>query len=85
METILSSKGQLVLPAAVRRRLRLEKGERLTVEFRNDGVLLRPAAHRQNYRMVKHPVSGLSVMVPERRSDRKVTAAEIARLNAELL
>jgi len=85
METILSSKGQLVLPAAARRRLRLEKGERLTVEFRDDGVLLRPVAHHKSYRMVKHPVSGLSVMVPERPSGGKVTAAEIARLNAELL
>lgn len=74
-----------MLPAEARRRLRLVKGERLTVEFREDGVLLRPASLGQTYRMVKHPVSGLSVMVPARRTGKKVTAAEIARLNAELL
>jgi hypothetical protein len=55
------------------------------VEFREDGVLLRPAAQSQSYRMVKHPVSGLSVMVPARRNGHKVTATEIAHLNAELL
>jgi AbrB family looped-hinge helix DNA binding protein len=42
METTLSSKGQIVLPAAVRRQLRLVQGERLAVEFRDGGVLLRP-------------------------------------------
>jgi AbrB family looped-hinge helix DNA binding protein len=85
METILSSKGQLVLPVEARKRLRLEKGERLSVEFRDGGVFLLPVVRNRGYRLEKHPVSGLSVMVPNRKSGHKVTAAEIARLNAELL
>jgi AbrB family looped-hinge helix DNA binding protein len=85
METTLSSKGQIVLPAAARRRLRLEQGERLAVEFRDGGVLLRPMNAPRAYRLVNHPVSGLPVMVPVGARGRLVTAAEIAKLNAELL
>jgi AbrB family looped-hinge helix DNA binding protein len=85
METTLSSKGQIVLPAAARRRLHLARGERLAVEFREGGVLLRPMNVLRAYRMVNHPVSGLPAMVPVGPRGRLVTAAEIAKLNAELL
>ena len=85
METTLSSKGQIVLPAAARRRLRLEQGEHLAVEFRDGGVLLRPMNAPRAYKMVNHPAAGLPVMVPIGPRGRLVTAAEIAKLNAELL
>ena len=85
METTLSSKGQIVLPAAARRRLHLARGERLAVEFREGGVLLRPMNVPRAYKMVNHPVSGLPAMVPVGPRGRQVTAAEIAKLNAELL
>jgi AbrB family looped-hinge helix DNA binding protein len=42
--TALSSKGRVILPAAVRRRRNWQAGTRLTVEETADGVLLRPAA-----------------------------------------
>lgn len=85
METTVSSKGQIVLPAAARRRLRLARGDRLTVEFRDGSVLLRPLNAPRSYKVVKHPVSGLPAMMPVGPRGRRVTAAEIARLNAELL
>ena len=85
METTLSSKGQIVLPAAARRRLHLARGERLAVEFRDGGVFLRPMNAPRAYKMVNHPVSGLPAMVPVGPRGRLVTAAEIAKLNAELL
>ena len=85
METTLSSKGQLVLPATVRRQLRLAKGERLSIEVRGYSVILRPVTQQRGYKTARHPRSGLPVMVALRRSKRKVTAAEIARLHAELL
>ena len=84
METTVSSKGQVVLPAAARQRLRLSQGERLAVELRDGGVFLRPIGAARAFRMVVHPGSGLPVMKPVARGGRKVTAAEIARLNAEL-
>jgi AbrB family looped-hinge helix DNA binding protein len=80
----LSSKGQIVLPAEVRRRLRLVKGERLSVEVRDGSVVLRPLAEPRRYKSARHPRSGLPVMVALQPPKRKVSAAEIARLLAEL-
>jgi AbrB family looped-hinge helix DNA binding protein len=85
METTLSSKGQLVLPVEARRKLRLSKGERLNVEIRDGGIFLRAAREMRRYQLKKHPVSGLSVMMPIKATGRKVSAAEIAQLNADLL
>ena len=85
MQTTLSSKGQLVLPAEVRRKLRLGHGEKLSVELRDDGVFLKPSSNSGGYVTEKHPVSGLPVMKSARKSERKVTAEQIAQLNAELL
>lgn len=84
MRATISSKGQVVLPAEVRRRLRLAKGELLSIEVRGDSVLLRPLAEPRRYKTVRHPKSGLPVMVAVKAPKRKVTAAEIARLHAEL-
>jgi len=83
--TTVSSKGQLVLPAEVRRQLRIAKGERLSVEVRGDSVVLRPLTGRRRYKAARHPKSGLPVMVAVKPPKRKVNAAEIARLHAELL
>lgn len=85
MRTTLSSKGQLVLPAEVRRQLRLAKGERLSIEVRGDSVVLRPVAQPRLYKTVRHPRSGLPVMAALKPPKRRVTAAEIAQLHAELL
>lgn len=41
--TTISTKGQVILPKAVRDRLHWNAGTRLTVEQTADGVLLRPA------------------------------------------
>jgi AbrB family looped-hinge helix DNA binding protein len=43
LSTTLSTKGQVILPAAVRRRRNWNAGTRLTVEETPDGVLLRSA------------------------------------------
>lgn len=41
--TTLSTKGQLILPLAIRRKRRWEAGTKLIVEETPDGVLLKPA------------------------------------------
>ncbi len=41
--TTVSTKGQVILPMAVRRALRWEAGTRLVVESTAEGVLLKPA------------------------------------------
>jgi AbrB family looped-hinge helix DNA binding protein len=85
MKATLSSKGQLVLPAEVRRRLRLGRGEEVEVEMRDGAVVLTPASRTRRYKKRRHPVSRLPVMVAAERPSRKVSAAEIARLSAALL
>ena len=42
LTTTVSTKGQIVLPQAIRRALRWEAGTRLVVENRPEGVLLKP-------------------------------------------
>jgi AbrB family looped-hinge helix DNA binding protein len=44
LTTVLSTKGQVILPKAVREQRRWTPGTRLIVEDTADGVLLKPAA-----------------------------------------
>ena len=43
LTTIVSTKGQVILPMAIRRQRHWDAGTRLVVEDREDGVLLRSA------------------------------------------
>ncbi|AWM06507.1 MULTISPECIES: AbrB/MazE/SpoVT family DNA-binding domain-containing protein [Bradyrhizobium] len=43
LTTIVSTKGQVILPSAIRRRREWKTGTRLTVEDTPEGVLLKPA------------------------------------------
>lgn len=43
LTTTLSTKGQIILPAAIRRRRHWDAGTRLVVEETDEGVLLKPA------------------------------------------
>lgn len=45
LTTIVSTKGQVILPMAIRRQKRWGAGTRLVVEDTTEGVLLRPAPH----------------------------------------
>jgi AbrB family looped-hinge helix DNA binding protein len=47
MQTKMSTKGQVVLPKAIREKRRWKAGTRLTVEERPDGVLLKPVAKQK--------------------------------------
>jgi AbrB family looped-hinge helix DNA binding protein len=85
MKVTLSSKGQLVLPAEIRRQLRLVRGAALTIEVRDDALVLRAMARSRRYKTTRHPVSGLPVMTALERPAKKVTAAEIARVAADLV
>lgn len=41
--TKVSSKGQVVIPAEIRKRLGIRKGQQLIVETQGDAIVLRPA------------------------------------------
>jgi AbrB family looped-hinge helix DNA binding protein len=42
METSITIKGQIVIPAKIRQRLGLKKGTKISVEERNGAIVLRP-------------------------------------------
>ena len=42
METVVTIKGQVVIPAKIRHRLGIKKGSRFHVEERNGEIILRP-------------------------------------------
>ena len=56
--TEVGKRGTVVIPAALRRRFGLEEGSLVVVEFRDEGILIRPA--------VAMPVE---IYTPERRAE----------------
>lgn len=58
MQVTLSSKGQLVLPAPIRRRLRLKARSKIELEEREGGVLIRPAGKSQSFKPIDYPPPG---------------------------
>ncbi len=42
METTATSKGQIVIPASIRRRLGIKEGTRIKIEERGDEIILKP-------------------------------------------
>ncbi len=58
MQLTLSSKGQIVLPAPVRRRLRLKPRAKLELEEREDGLFLRPVAKARAIEPLDYPPPG---------------------------
>lgn len=58
MQLTLSSKGQIVLPAPVRRRLRLKARAKLELEERDGGVFLRPATPARAFVSIEPAPSG---------------------------
>jgi AbrB family looped-hinge helix DNA binding protein len=56
-KVILSEKGQICLPAALRRRYGLQKGDRLTVEEINGAIVLHP--------LPRHPLLALRGKLPD--------------------
>ncbi len=43
MTTVLTTKGQIVIPSEIRRRLNIKKGTRFYVEEREQEIVLKPA------------------------------------------
>lgn len=58
MQLTLSSKGQVVLPAPVRRRLRLKPRAKLELEERDGGLFLRPARSSAGIEPISYPPPG---------------------------
>jgi AbrB family looped-hinge helix DNA binding protein len=72
----MSSKGQIVIPQQIRRRIGLREGSRVNVEATEDGVLLRPTrTATRGWRRWRGAFAGKALLKALRREH----AAEIVR------
>jgi AbrB family looped-hinge helix DNA binding protein len=63
MQTKISTKGQVVLPSGIRRRLGLQPGDALDADLDGERIVLTPRrSRRATARIVKDPVTGLPVL-----------------------
>jgi AbrB family looped-hinge helix DNA binding protein len=63
MRTKVSTKGQVVLPSRIRRRLGLQPGDSLDAEMDGQRIILTPRRERRGTaRIIKDPVTGLPVL-----------------------
>jgi AbrB family looped-hinge helix DNA binding protein len=75
MQTKVSTKGQVVLPSRIRRRLGLQPGDSLDAELEGERIILIPRrARRGSARIVMDPVTGLPVLT---------AGADAAKLTSE--
>jgi AbrB family looped-hinge helix DNA binding protein len=58
MQLTLSSKGQIVLPAPMRRRLKLKTRAKLEIEERDGGLFLRPSKSVPTVEPIAYPAPG---------------------------
>ena len=58
MQLTLSRKGQIVLPAPMRRRLRLKARSKLEIEERDGGLFLRPSDALPAFEPIDYPPPG---------------------------
>jgi AbrB family looped-hinge helix DNA binding protein len=80
MTTIkISEKGQITLPATVRRRLRLEPRSSVSVEVRDDEIVLRPVRPISELKGIFHAYAGRrgASWESERRHMEKAVAEEV--------
>lgn len=64
MQLTLSSKGQIVLPAPMRRRLRLKTRAKLEIEERDGGLFIRPAKAVPPITPIDYPPPGTLKLDP---------------------
>jgi len=83
MRTKVSTKGQVVLPSGIRRRLGLEPGNSLDAALEGGRIILTPHRGRgERARIVKDPVTGLPVLAASGNSA-KITGRQVREILAE--
>jgi len=83
METKISTKGQVVLPSRLREKLGLRPGDALEVRLDGDSIVLRPRRpRRRKARIIKDPITGLSVLTAGPGAP-KLTSKQVAEILAD--
>jgi len=80
MQTKLSTKGQVVVPGPLRRRLGLEAGDSLEAKVEADRLVLIPKKKRlRKTRVIADPITGLPVLTAGPKSPR-LTSAQVREI-----
>jgi len=80
MQTKLSTKGQVVVPGPLRRRLGLEAGDSLEAKVEADRLVLIPKKKRlRKTRIIADPITGLPVLTAGPKSPR-LTSAQVREI-----
>ena len=83
MFTRVSTKGQVVVPSKIRRRLGLQPGDPLEAKIEGQTIVLTPQkARRRKAQIVSDPVTGLPVLSAGATAA-KLTSAEVREILAE--
>ena len=85
METRVSSKGQVVLPLPIRRKLGLRAGDSLDVSVKRSEIVLRPrTSRRARAAIVPDALTGLPVLTAGRGAPR-LTSEQVQDILSDLL
>ena len=83
MQTKLSTKGQVVVPGRIRRKLGLQPGDSLEAEVEGERIVLTPRTSRRHpARIIIDPVTGLPALSVEPGSA-KLTSRQVYEILAE--
>jgi AbrB family looped-hinge helix DNA binding protein len=83
METKISTKGQVVLPQAIRRKMNLRAGDRLEARIEGERIVLIPTKKRSHRgRIIKDPLTGLPVLTAGPGAP-KLTNKQVAEILAD--
>ena len=78
MQTKVSTKGQIVLPAPLRRRLGIRAGDPLDISVERDRIVLTaPKRNHSTARIIEDPITGLPVI--DVGSDAPILTSEMVR------
>jgi AbrB family looped-hinge helix DNA binding protein len=83
MNTRVSTKGQVVLPRAIRDRMNLRAGDALEARIEGERIVLIPKKRRsRKVKIIKDPITGLPVLTAGPGAP-KLTSKQVAEILAE--
>jgi AbrB family looped-hinge helix DNA binding protein len=83
MRTTVSTKGQVVVPSRIRRKLGLQPGDSLEARIEGQHIILTPRKIRQrNARIIRDPITGLPVLTAGPKAP-KLTSTEVREILAD--
>ncbi len=79
MQTRVSTKGQVVLPSPVRRKLGLQPGDPLDVNIESGRIVLTPRVRARKPKIITDPVTGLPALTAGADAPR-LTSEQVAEI-----